>query len=117
PARTLAGGDPAPITGTGPYRGLTRVRPLFWTPTTLAAPYGGVGLFAYASDPLMTHHLAASAGIGPSGHEPVGQLTWLYAGWPVELGITGWHSERTYSNLLLDSAGDDHDYVERIGTG
>lgn len=112
-----ASDDSAPDAAAVAYHGLVRIRPQFWTPTTLAAPDGGFGLFAFAADPLFTHQLALSAGIGPAGYEPVGQAVWSYSGWPVEIGARAWRSERSYNNLLLDTAAESHDYVETLAAG
>lgn len=107
------GGSPTRV---GAYHGLPAMRPRYWTPTTLPVPDGGFGVVGVATDPLLQHVAVASVGVGPSEGEPVGLLAYAYTGWPVELGVLGWQSERTYADLLVDTAGVLHDYTERIAS-
>jgi hypothetical protein len=95
------------------YDGLSEIRPLFWTPTTLAVPEGGYGVIGMAADPLFTHQLFASAGVGPRAGSPVGLAAWSYSGWPLEVAALGWQAERTFDNRVIDSTGQQFDYVER----
>jgi len=107
-----AAGEAPPAT---PYRGFAAIRPRFWTPTTAVVADGGYGVLGLASDPLSTHQIIASAGIAPET-TPVGLLSYAWSGWPVEFGIAGWQSERTYDDLIVDVDGNDFDYSERIAT-
>lgn len=117
PHRALALRPEPAVPEATPYHGLTRLRPLFWTPTTLAGPDGGYGVAGFLGDPLATHTLFASAGIGAGGYEGVGQLGYVCSTWPIEVGVQGWLTERLYNDLLLDSNGNDHTYVEWRGGG
>ncbi len=96
------------------YHGIANLRPLFWTPTTLPVPDGGYGAIGFAADPIYSHILVASAGVSPSGATPVGLLGYAYGGWPVDIAVLGWQSERTYNDLLLAASGNDYDLVERV---
>ncbi len=72
---------PAPATGdlpeVEPYGGIREIRPLFWSPTTLPSPGGGIGVSGFASDPLLTHTLAAGVGAGPIDGGLVGFLGYI----------------------------------------
>jgi hypothetical protein len=109
-------GEAGPLSAR-PYRGLPAMRPRYWTPTTLPVPDGGYGVLAVGTDPLLQHVAIASAGVGPREGEPVGLAAYSYSGWPLEIGLVGWQSERTYGDLLVDAFGVRHDYTERIATG
>lgn len=109
------GADPL-VASSRAYRGLSHIRPWFWTPTTFAAPEGGFGLTALATDPLFTHQVIAGVGIGPNGDEPVGMFSWIYSGWPIEIGAIAEQNERTYNDLLIASNGEEFDYVERVAS-
>lgn len=110
--------DPAAVEALEPraYGGPAEIRPLFWTPTTLAVPEGGYGLSAMAADPLFTHVLGLGVGIGPVAGEKVGFLGYSYAALPIELGAALWRAERTFGRLAVDSAGNEFDYTERVDT-
>ncbi len=99
-----------------PYRGLTEFRPLFWTPTTLPVPEGGIGISGMGADPLLTHLAMTSAGVGPVEHQAVGYLGYAYLGSPIEIGGSLWRSERTYQDQVKDAAGNDYDYTETADT-
>jgi WD40-like Beta Propeller Repeat len=116
-------GDPAALT-VKPYHGLTEVRPLFWTPTTLAVPEGGYGVIGLMADPIFSHEFIGSAGVGPNAGSPVGLASYAYSGWPIDLGIVAWQAERSYDEQIIASDGNRYDYVEdrrsaevRIGYG
>ncbi len=97
-----------------PYRGLEEFRPLFWTPTTLPVPEGGIGIAGVGSDPLFTHVGLLSVGLGPKEREPVGFLGYAYQALPVEMGFQAWRSERTFDDQVVDTAGRDYDYTETV---
>ncbi|MBA3684357.1 MAG: hypothetical protein H0W72_03865 [Planctomycetes bacterium] len=99
------------------YHGLANLRPLFWTPTTVPVPDGGIGVIGFAADPIFSHLLVASAGVGLSEATPVGLLGYAYGGWPLDIAVVGWQSERTYNDLLLAATGEEFDLVERVATG
>ncbi len=104
-------GDPAALT-VEPYRGLLEIRPLFWTPTLAAVPEGGLGIAGLMADPVFTHLLIGSAGIGLAEASPVGLASWAYGGWPIDIGIVGWQAERSYDEQIVASDGNLYDYVE-----
>jgi hypothetical protein len=104
-------GDPAALT-VEPYRGLLEIRPLFWTPTLAAVPEGGLGVAGVMADPVFTHQLIGSAGIGLAEASPVGLASWMYGGWALDLGIVGWQAERSYDEQIVASDGELYDYVE-----
>lgn len=104
-------GDPAALT-VAPYHGLTEVRPLFWTPTTLAVPEGGYGVIGVMADPIFSHEFIGSAGVGPTSGSPVGLASYAYSGWPIDLGIVAWQAERAYNEQIIASDGNRYDYVE-----
>jgi hypothetical protein len=97
---------------TDAYRGLSEVRPLFWSPTTFASPYGGLGLYGAAADSLFTHVFQAGAGVGLVESELVGFVDWSYTGWPIELGLHVGRAERSYSEIVMDNLGREYDYTE-----
>jgi hypothetical protein len=99
------------------YHGLSQIRPLFWTPTTLPVPDGGFGALGVAADPILSHVAVASAGVGPVEAEPIGMFGYAYTGWPVDFALIGMQSERTYNDQIVDTAGDEYDYSERIANG
>jgi len=116
-------GDPAAVTIT-PYRGLTEMRPLFWTPTTLAVPEGGYGITGLIADPIFSHELVGSAGAGPFKGSPVGFAGYVYGGQLIELAGLAWQAERDFNDQVVDSFGRDYDYIEdrrsaelRLGLG
>ena len=104
-------GDPAALT-VEPYRGLLEIRPLFWTPTLMAVPEGGLGIAGVMADPVFTHQLIGSAGIGLAEASPVGLASWAYGGWPIDIGIVGWQAERAWDEQIVASDGELYDYVE-----
>ncbi|MHC5066952.1 MAG: hypothetical protein ACYTF0_00035 [Planctomycetota bacterium] len=108
--------QPQPLTSR-PYRGLSLIRPRFWTPTTLAVPSGGLGISGLASDPLFTHVLSAGLGVGPDEDEPVGLLAWTYRGWCLDVGALIHRRELTYSDEVLNQQGELDDYTETVSGG
>lgn len=104
-------GDPAALT-VAPYHGLTEVRPLFWTPTTMAVPEGGYGVVGVMADPIFSHEFIGSAGVGPTAGSPVGLASYAYSGWPIDLGMVAWQAERAYNEQIVASDGNRYDYVE-----
>lgn len=104
-------GDPAALT-VEPYRGLFEIRPLFWTPTLAAVPEGGLGVAGLMADPVFTHQLIGSAGIGLHSASPVGLASWAYGGWPIDIAVVGWQAERAWNEQIVASDGNLYDYVE-----
>ena len=100
-----------------PYHGLTEIRPLFWTPTTLPVPEGGWGVAGVAMDPVQTHQIIASLGVGPVEHSPVGLAAWAYSGWHLDLAALAWQSERTYFEQLITADNLVRDYSENRTSG
>jgi WD40-like Beta Propeller Repeat len=96
-----------------PYHGLTEIRPLFWTPTTMAVPEGGLGVVGLMADPIFSHQMIGSAGIGLNSGSPVGLASYSYGGWPIDLGAVAWQSERAYDDQIAAS-GSLYDYVENV---
>jgi hypothetical protein len=109
-------GDPAATT-VHPYHGIEEIRPLYWTPTTLAVPEGGFGIIGAAGDTLSTHSLVASIGSGPVDGRFIGFAGYTYSGWKIELGTLAWQSQRLYNRLVTDTTGDVFDYDEIVDTG
>ncbi len=122
PAVAVPGPVPRPLTplpattGTAPpatpYRGLTELAPLFWTPTTQVTPVGGLGVVAVAADPINSHQVIASLGVGDHDQTLVGSAAYLCAAWTLEIGVLAWRDERTYDNQLYDGAGNGYDLVD-----
>ena len=101
-----------------PYDGLGEIRPLYWAPTSFAVPDGGTGVYGLAADPLFTHVLQAGAGVGLEEHEPVGYLSYDYLGLPIEFGVRGGHSERTFGDAVVEAVTlEEFDYTETVGHG
>lgn len=96
------------------YHGLQQMRPLFWTPTTLPVPDGGIGVLGVAADPIFSHVAVASAGVGPYQAEPVGMGAYAFSALPVDFALIGMQSERTYNDQIVDSAGREFDFSERV---
>ncbi len=116
-------GDPAAVTVT-PYHGLGEMRPLFWTPTTLAVPEGGYGITGLIADPIFSHELVGGAGAGPFKGSPVGFAGYVYGGQLIEVAALGWQAERDFNDQIVDSHGTQYDYIEdrrsaefRLGLG
>lgn len=99
-----------------PYRGLRELRPWFWTPTTLAAPYGGYGVAGWASDPLMTQIVAAGGGFGLTDAEPVGFLGYASLAGVLEWGATVSRDERTFADEVVLVTGAKRHYTETLST-
>ncbi len=86
-----------------PYYGLLHLRPLFWTPTTLATPWGGYGIAALAADPVYTELVSASIGVGPVEHSPVGVLSYTgQSGW-ISYSLSAWRNERSYYDRVFST--------------
>ncbi len=100
-----------------PYRGLFEIRPLFWTPTLAAVPEGGFGIAGLMADPVFTHQLIGSVGIGLAEASPVGLASWAYGGWPIDIGVVGWQAERSWDEQIVASDGNLYDYVETRRSG
>ncbi len=96
-----------------PYRGLTEIRPLFWTPTTMAVPEGGFGIVGLMADPIFSHQMIGSAGIGLSEGSPVGLASYAYGGWSIDVGAVAWQSERSYDDQI-SASGQLYDYAENV---
>ncbi len=116
-------GDPAAVT-VKPYHGLAELRPLFWSPTTLAVPEGGYGITGVIADPIFSHELVGGAGAGPFKGSPVGFAGYVYGGQIIEIAALGWQAERDFNDQIVDSHGNEYDYVEdrrsaelRLGLG
>jgi hypothetical protein len=99
------------------YHGLLEIRPLFWTPTTLAAPTGGYGVAGFAADKLFTHEIAASIGSGTVDGSAVGFASYLYGGWPIDLGAQTYRTQMAYDGIVFDVNGGRHNYAEVISSG
>ncbi len=109
-------GKPDELTVT-PYHGLTEIRPLFWTPTTAVVPEGGYGISGMMADPVFTHEFIGGAGAGPYRGSPVGFAGYVYGGWPLDVSVAGWQSERNFNDQIVDSTGQQYDYTEDVRTG
>jgi hypothetical protein len=116
-------GDPAAVT-VKPYHGIGEMRPLFWSPTTLAVPEGGYGITGLIADPIFSHELVGGAGAGPFKGSPVGFAGYVYGGQLIEIAALGWQAERDFNDQIVDSHGNEYDYVEdrrsaelRLGLG
>ncbi|MDA3961742.1 MAG: hypothetical protein PF961_13210, partial [Planctomycetota bacterium] len=103
------GGDPLPQHN---YHGIPLLRPRFWTLTNAVVPTGGFGALGVITDPLNTHTLVGSIGVGPVESEPVGLGSWSYRGWPIDIGVIAWRSEITYADEYRGTDGRDYDYTE-----
>ncbi len=99
-----------------PYSGLREVRPLYWGATTFAVPEGGNGVYGLAADPLFTNVVQAGAGIGPAEQEPVGFFQYDHLAEPIEFGVRGSRSERTFAETV-QLAGALLDYTEVVAGG
>ena len=104
-------GDAAALT-VEPYHGVTEIRPLFWTPTTYAVPEGGFGVVGMMADPIFSHEMIGSAGVGLHSGSPVGLASYAYGGWPIDIGAVAWQAERSYDEQIVASDGNLYDYVE-----
>jgi len=116
-------GDPAAVK-TSDYHGLDELRPLFWTPTTLAVPEGGYGISGVIADPLFTHELVSGLGAGPFKGSPVGFAGYVYGGQAIEIAALAWQAERNFNDQVVDITGREYDYTEdrrsaelRLGLG
>ena len=98
------------------YSGLFHMKPLFWSPSTLPVPEGGIGVFGAAADTLLTHIIAAGAGFGIEEWEPVGYLGYACLSEVIEFRAQGWRSERTFYDRVVDAAGREYDYTETADT-
>lgn len=99
-----------------PYDGLGELRPRYWAPSTFAVPDGGYGVFGLLSDPLFTHVVQAGAGVGLVEQEPVAFLAYDHLALPIEFGVRGGRSERTFAETVaLGTAR--FDYTETIAHG
>ena len=108
--------DPGTAAEPVPYRGWAEIRPWFWTPTTLVVPEGGYGVVAVGGDPLATHQLQLSAGVGAADGTPIGLAAWSYGGWPVDLTALGWRAELAYDNEMVRSDGSAADWIDQRDT-
>ena len=108
--------EPSPLPAAEPYSGLAGLRPYYWTPTTLVVPEGGFGAVAVAHDPLMTHTVIASAGVGYHEHSPVGLFAWTYQGWNPDLGFIAKRAENGYDQQVVASDFNFYDYSETVDT-
>lgn len=99
-----------------PYDGLGEIRPRFWAPSTFAVPDGGYGVYGLASDPLFTHVVQAGVGVGFVEQEPVAFLGYDYLALPIEFGIAGGRSERTFAETVL-RGNQRFDYTETVAHG
>jgi WD40-like Beta Propeller Repeat len=109
---------PADIEGAGntltaeDYNGVSEIRPLFWTPTTLAVPEGGFGVIGVMADPIFSHQLIGSAGVGLTYDQPVGLASYSYGGWAIDVGVVAWQAERVFDDQIAASDGKLYDYAE-----
>ena len=108
---------PAPPADVGPatvrgYWGLRELRFLFWTPTTLATPLGGLGIQALAADPLYTHQVVAAVGVGPVEGVGVGAASYTWSPYSIGLQAAVWRGEATYSDQVYNTELRAFDYTE-----
>ncbi|MBA2479804.1 MAG: hypothetical protein H0V44_04005 [Planctomycetes bacterium] len=96
------------------YHGVLEIRPLFWTPTSYVVPEGGFGAVAAAADPLLTHTIVASGGFGPIDGKFVGLAGYTFGAWPLDLTLVGFRSQRLYDDQVIDIAGNEYAYGERV---
>ena len=94
------------------YWGIRELRFLFWTPSTLVTPYGGLGVQAIAADPLYTHRILVGAGVGDYEHTPVGYAGYTWSPYVIGFRASGWRSEVSYGNDVITASGQTYNYVE-----
>ncbi len=113
PPTPVAQPDPAaPLPEVSRYWGLKELRFLFWSPTTLVTPLGGVGVQALAADPLNTHQLQAAIGVGDTYGVGVGYASYTWAPYLIGFSAAAWRSEVTYVDEVTTAALDTYDYTE-----
>ncbi|MEM7167675.1 MAG: hypothetical protein AAF581_19640 [Planctomycetota bacterium] len=112
--RPLPRTAPPSVSEPRPYGGLRELRPLFWSPTTAPAPGGGFGVSGLASDPLLTHTLAAGIGGGPIDGGLVGFVGYIHSAWELHWGVTAWQAERGLGDQIVVAGGADFDYEEQL---
>ncbi len=98
------------------YWGLKELQFLFWSPTTLVTPQGGLGVEALAADPLNTHQLIVAAGVGDQYHTPVGYANYTWAPYVIGLSASVWRSEVTYVDEVTVANLDTYNYTETQST-
>ncbi len=101
-------------TETSRYWGSLNTRPRFWMPTTAAAPYGGVGVIGFASDPLLTNLLTVGIGAGPVEAEPVGIISYTKLSHELEWGLEYTRDEKTYYDEIVTTGLREFDYTETV---
>jgi len=94
------------------YWGIRELRFLFWTPSTLVTPYGGLGVQAIAADPLYTHRILLGAGVGDYEHTPVGYAGYTWSPYVIGFRASAWRSEVSYGNDVIAASGQTYNYVE-----
>ena len=109
--------DPAaPVPEISRYWGLKEMRFLFWSPTTLVTPQGGIGVEAMAADPLNTNQLQVAAGVGDEYGVAVGYANYTWAPYLIGLSVAAWRSEVTYYDEVTTANLDTYNYTETEGT-
>lgn len=109
--------DPAaPLPDVSSYWGLKELQFLFWSPTTLVTPQGGVGVEALAADPLNTNQLQVGVGVGDAYNTPIGYANYTWSPYLIGLSASTWRSEVTYVDEVIAANQETYNYTETEGT-
>ena len=109
--------DPAtPAPEVGGYWGLKEMRFLFWSPTTLVTPQGGIGVQALAADPLNTNQLQVAVGVGEEHGVGVGYANYTWSPYLIGFSAAAWRSEVTYVDEVITANLDTYNYTETAST-
>ena len=98
------------------YWGVRELRFLFWTPSTVVTPYGGIGVQAIAADPLYTHQVLVGAGVGNFEHSAVGYAGYTWSPYVIGFRASAWRSEVAYADDIVTAAGNRYNYIENQST-
>ncbi len=115
PMPPLADATAVPAEARG-YWGVRELRFLFWTPSTVVTPYGGIGVQAIAADPLYTHQVLVGAGVGDYEHTAVGYAGYTWSPYVIGFRAATWRSEVAYADDIVTAQGNRYDYIENQTT-
>ena len=65
-----------------------------------------------AADPIFTHEITLGVGAGPEDGHPVGQASYVYGGWPLDLGLLAAREQLYYDRIVEDGFGNRYSYAE-----
>ncbi len=105
-------------TSARPYSPFSTIYPRFWLPWFGYSKESGwmAGAFTFGEDVIQRHRYFVTGLYGPKNGRTWYTLDYFYDGFYPTLHVAASDIDVTYGNLLIDTSGNEHDYVEKQRT-